>query len=324
MSGPPQNMFPTGPAPPYPNAGGVYPPPSAPYMQPANGPYGQQQPFMMNGMNGMNHGIDLSVLFDEHNFAPYVREDFGAVNEFEIELIADNSYSMQGERWNRLKEHINLTIDFGGAVDEDGMNITFLNKQKVYNDASKTHFTKQTDFFNIKSSQQVENLFECRPEGQTPLSDTLEKVMGRETAKSKIILIATDGVPRAPNDNETRFENILKTRNPEKNRIVILLCVNDNEEPDIVDYYNHLDKVVPNLEVLHVYKEEKKQILGIQGKNFIYNLNDHIARMFLAPIYPEYDLIDEKKLRMTKDGRFDRNKTNGKNKNKGGGCCIVM
>ena len=37
-----------------------------------------------------------------------------------------------------------------------------------------------------------------------------------------------------------------------------------------------------------------------------------------------WDLIDEKKLRMTKDGRFDRNKTNGKNKNKGGGCCIVM
>lgn len=315
-----QNYFPGNPsAPPplYPPQGGGYPPPSAPFIPPGGGPYGQPPPQVY-----MNNGVDLSVLFDEYNFAPYVREDFGAAASFEIELIADNSYSMEGDRWTKLKEHINLTINFGGAIDDDGMNITFLNPQKIYTDASRTAYEKKTDFFNIKSSEQVEHIFECKPAGQTPLSDTLEKVMNRETQKSKIILIATDGIPRAENDSAQRFENLLKTRNATRNRIVILLCVNKDEEQEIVEYYNGLDETVENLEVLHVFQEEKQQVLSVQGKNFVYNLNDHIARMFLAPIYPEYDLIDEKKLKMTSDGRFDRSQKKGNKQ--GGGCCVIM
>lgn len=261
--------------------------PSAPPM----GPYGVSKP-------------NITTLFDEYNFSPYVREDFGACADYEIEVIADNSYSMQGERWKKLKEHMNLIVNFGTALDADGIDITFINPQK-------NKFGKpKTDFHNIISSEQIDGLFEANPEGGTPLSKTLKKVMDKPTQKDKIILIITDGIPRAQNDNEAIFEHTLQTRNSKRNRICILLCMDtsDPNDREVIDWYDHLDEVADNLEVLHIYSQEKEQVLGIQGKDFNYTLNDHIARMFLSPIFPEYDLMDEQKIYMTPDGRMDHQK----------------
>jgi hypothetical protein len=260
------------------------------------------------GGYAISHQPNLSQLFNEYSFAPYVREDFGTTSNFDLIIICDNSYSMDGERWNKLKEHIKLIVRFGVAIDDDGIDIIFLNPQKIWPDG---HLQKE--FNNITTSDGVDTLFHEKPAGYTPLSETLNFVMNKPSDKKKMIFILTDGKPYAPNDRGEstdscdRFSDIIHKRNSDLNRIVIMLCVDGKEDNDVVNFYDSIDESADCVEVLHVYSEEREQVLAIQGPDFTYGLNDHIARMFLSPIFREYDELDEKKLKMTPDGRFNRN-----------------
>jgi hypothetical protein len=310
-----------------------YPPPTySKGLHPSGPTYGSSN-VTISSLNTYGYttspSASLEQLFSEYSFAGYVLEDFSAVRNFDIIVICDNSMSMQGSRWNKLKEHIKLIVRFAVAIDDDGIDIIFLNPQKTFPDTPA-----KKEFNNITTSDGVEMLFHEKPDGFTPLSDTLTYVMNKPSEKKKIIFILTDGKPYASDDrgnrtdSEQRFSQVIHNRNSDQNRIVIMLCVDGEEDAKVVDYYDCIDKSADKVEVLHVYSEEREQVLAVQGNDFIYSLNDHIARMFLSPIFDEYDKLDEKKLKMTPDGRFNRNmsikkKTNTHRKDKNASCILM-
>jgi len=86
------------------------------------------------------------------------------------------------------------------------------------------------------------------------------------------------------------FESCIRARNIEQFYISFLACSdNDNE----IGYLDKLDRLVPNVDTLDDYHSEKQQIQKVQGNSFQYGLQDHIVRLLLGPIYPEFDQLDE-------------------------------
>lgn len=276
-----------------PNTG--QPQPSAP---PA---YNDQQ---FNG-NVLNKGTLLAGFCAEHKIAPYIQEDLSILENYEIVIICDDSSSMltpteNGTRWTELKAAVEIIVQFGGILDEDGVDIWFLNRS-------------ETPYKNIRSIDQVRNLFDDKPCGRTPLTATLKAVMDSPTTKPKIIFIATDGVPT--NDDgqpdTDNFTKLLKNRNSKRNRITILTCTNDEYD---TAFLNSLDDKIDDLDVTDDYITEKNIILKIQGSNFQYSYGDHIIKMLLGAVLNKYDDLNEKKIRTRGTGK------NGKNKNK----CYIL
>ena len=51
----------------------------------------------------------------------------------------------------------------------------------------------------------------------------------------------------------------------------ICVCLDDN---DCIGYLNHWDKKLPNLDVVDDYRNEKREILARQGKQFPFSFGD--------------------------------------------------
>lgn len=238
----------------------------------------------------------LNEFFRENDIAVYIREDIWALTDYEIILICDDSGSMKqktdiGTRWSELKDVAKTVIGIGSILDDDGVDIWFLNRSK-------------TPFTNVNCVEEVEHLFEKPPSGRTPLTRVLEEVMATETSKQKLIIIATDGVPTNSDgypDIEA-FSYVLMSRDADWNRISILACTDNDRE---VGYLNDLDKKVDRLDVIDDYDSERAEVLKVQGKNFPFSRGDYIMKMLLGPVMQRYDDLDEKRLYLSADGSID-------------------
>lgn len=122
------------------------------------------------------------------------------------------------------------------------------------------------------------------------------------TAKPKLIIIATDGLPT---DSEGYtdigpFERLLKSRNADRNRLGVLICT---DESKVVKIFNRLDGDVDRLDVIDDFETETEHVKEVQGKSFSYNYGTHVARVLLGPVFQKYDDMDEKKLKFDAQGR---------------------
>ncbi len=227
---------------------------------------------------------NVDDICNKYEISDYIKEDLKMASSHEIILICDDSGSMRTPsdygktRWDELKDVSEIIIDIAGILDSSGIDIYFLNRE---------------DLLEVKSSKYLKT-FNDPPTGSTPLTKCLAKVMDKKTIKPKLIIIATDGLPTNGSIiDTTSFSNLLKSRDSINNKICILACTNQN---DVMEFLNKLDKTIDHLDVIDDYQSEKKEVLAVQGKHTKYSFGDHICRLILSPIIPEYDLMDEKKL----------------------------
>jgi hypothetical protein len=125
--------------------------------------------------------------FDKYGISPYYHNDLRTLDRFDIVIVADDSGSMstlvgQGKtRWDELKEVLSVVIELGVLLDEDGIDILFLNRG-----------TRR----KVKSPQEIMDLLRQPPQYRTPLSSrTREAMRLANPSKPMLLLIATDGEP---------------------------------------------------------------------------------------------------------------------------------
>ena len=280
MMGPPMGPF-------------VGPPPMSQPMVPYS-PYGPPaSPYIEDRANN---------IFPKHGIPPYVQEDLAAMGKYgSVVLICDDSSSMNTPteygktRWSELKETTMMIIDICSVVYKQGINIHFLNRPPC---------------FEVVTYEQVADSFQRSPSGCTPLVEKLRLIMSKKPEKQRLIIIATDGLPTNQYGDYVMDEmtNLLRTRDCNDNKISILACTN---EADVMEYLNRLDREIPGLEVTDDYESEKKEVMTVQQNQIVFNRGVYVARMLLSPIIPEYDRMDEVKLKIDANGKIIKNQFGG-------------
>jgi hypothetical protein len=241
----------------------------------------------------------LNQFYTKYDISRTFQEDIEEIKKYDIIVIADDSSSMKEPsrylsfetdkivnktRWDELKETLAVVTELAVLLDDDGIDIRFLNESTYYR--------------NIKSHSQVMEIFNRKPAGRTPLTRVLKEVMNIRSNKPKLIIIITDGEPN--NDSGysdcDNFCRLLKNRDAKNNRVAILACTTSNNQ---MEWLNRIDKDAEHVDVIDDYLTERNQILSVQGSNFTYSHGDHVVKMLLGPLLQKYDDHDEKKLNST-------------------------
>ncbi|KAJ3018844.1 UNVERIFIED_CONTAM: hypothetical protein HDU68_010955 [Siphonaria sp. JEL0065] len=266
--------------------------------------------------------------------------DLRYVLQYDLIVIADDSGSMQSRsttgfnndpfgravtRWDELKSTVSLVTEIGAVLDDDGVDVYFLNRAPVR---------------NIKGpSAELNAAFANPPMGYTPTARVLrqvlrEKGLGQgENSKKLLILIATDGQPTTDQGQIDKYglEQVLRYErgpNPSSGNVIVVFLACTDDESD-VGYLNEWDKRIPAIDVVDDYYSERKEILAVQGSQFPFSRGDWVCKMLLGALDPEIDGLDERRVGSTNNlaippsgnlGRRPSTKSNsGGNKE-----CIVM
>ena len=218
-----------------------------------------------------------------------------------------------------LYETVCKIVELGGILDDDGVDIWFLNR--TYNPVEKIHKPIE----GITDMSVVMNWFVEAPTGSTPLTNVLRRVFLSRKGKPQLVLICTDGEPNDANGfSDVRgFTQLLNSRERDvkNNCVSILACTNDDKS---VGWLNKLDNDIEYLDVIDDYDTEYMQIIKVQGENFSYTMGDHIIKMLLGPIYEHYDNLDEKKMKLDSNGRIIREIPIMNVSEESPDCCVIL
>jgi len=223
--------------------------------------------------------------------------DLIALEEYEMVVIADDSGSMQRSalprsmeklgqpgpsRWDELKNTVGLVVDLGSCFDPSRLDVYFLNRGKVP---------------GVKGSQdpRLQQQFALPPNGRTPLQATLKHAMqdmrkGMDLEKKILLFIMTDGVPDGgPEGFVAELRSLVRTGSGPKVKVQIMACTPEEED---VEYLDHLDRQLPEVDVTDDYYAEKAQVdkVGLAPQ---FNRADWCMKAMLGPISKKFDQWDE-------------------------------
>lgn len=228
-----------------------------------------------------------------HNFATRLRQLEG----YEIVFLCDDSGSMatavgspnnafgvRSTRWDELKQIVSITVDIGSVLDPDGLDIYFLNRAPL---------------FKIKDSSQLAAAFANPPNGLTPITSVLRRILQEKQSlvqeRKLLIIIATDGQPTddyGTTDINT-LERVLKNERKPADRILVTFCACTDDD-QAVGYLNKWDQKIPYVDVCDDYRSERDQIQRIQGRNFPFSFGDYVVKILLGSVDPYFDNLDQR------------------------------
>lgn len=234
----------------------------------------------------------LSIIAEKYQIQPEMMKRLRALKDYEIVIVCDDSGSMntplrhqEKTRWNQLCEIVQLVMEIGLIFDTNGVDIYFLNDDKI--------------LLNVKDSQIIDETFRRGPKGGfTPLVPTFQRIFRlpptrRGHDKKLLVFVATDGAPTDENDEENldQFEDVLiNGRNSDTTFIHFLLCTDDEF---YVKVFCDLDRRLTNVDVTEEFETEKKKILQLRGVEHQFTFGDFVAKALLGPIDPEIDALNE-------------------------------
>jgi hypothetical protein len=222
---------------------------------------------------------------------------------FDIVVIADDSGSMAtpvknpntkdfknlATRWQEMKETLKTIMELSMILDNDGIDVYFLNRHPLY---------------NVTSQAVLDEAFEDSPNGYTPIVQTLIKVLNEKqkclSEKKLLIILATDGEPTdyvgkiidsyGTTEIDKLFSLLKYERKPEKKiHVTILACTDDDST---MDYLENWDKKLINFDVVDDYYSEKLRIQKAQGQHYKFSRGDYIVKIMLGSIDPTLCALD--------------------------------
>ncbi|KAJ3031381.1 UNVERIFIED_CONTAM: hypothetical protein HDU68_004460 [Siphonaria sp. JEL0065] len=211
-----------------------------------------------------------------------IADDSGSMRTKSTTGLSDsNPFAETATRWDELKATISIVTEIAMTLDEDGIDVFFLNRDPIRN-ISGPSLDLDMAFLNL-------------PQGFTPITRVLREVLREkwhsqqvEDRKTLLILIATDGQPTDDQGNLDKH-NLKRVLEQERGRVgdipvVFLVCTDDDHE---IAYLNEWDNVVDD------YLTERSQILAVQGAGFPFSRGDWVCKMLLGAVDTEIDALDE-------------------------------
>lgn len=211
----------------------------------------------------------------------FIFDDSGSMNSI-LQDSPLNTDSLKTTRWDELKYFAKISIELAAFFNQDGCDIYFLNREPSL-------------VKNIKRADELDEYFKERPEGPTPLTKTLKRVLTddlmRQDDRKLLIIICTDGEPTDLNGqvNIEEFRRCLESR---KNDVytTIVACT-DNQSS--VAYLNEFDCKLRNLDVVDDYRSELQEVRKVQGNRFSFTFGDYVVKSLIGSIDLTLDHLDE-------------------------------
>jgi hypothetical protein len=223
----------------------------------------------------------IDILSSKYELSESSKDHLGNLLRFRVKILADDSSSMNTKsdaqgyptRFHELKDGVELIRDIVVSVTNKPIDIYFLNRENRE---------------NVTSTEDVEQLFREAPNGHTHLITRVSQILSRiPDNEETLLIIATDG---EPNDGTVAgLKKVLQAK-PDYVYVSFLACT---DEDNVMEMLNDIDNTVKNVDVTDDYRNEKKQILAVQGKSFPFSRGDWAMKLMLGAVIPYYDKLDE-------------------------------
>ena len=197
----------------------------------------------------------------------------------------NNPFGPTRTRWDELKETLSTIVELATILDQNGIDIYFLNRGTLR---------------NVSNLTTINEAFQAPPEGGTPIATTLQQVIkeSKESLGEKklLIIICTDGQP-TDSKNNVDIQGLKTVMNTQRNPIdriytTFVACTDDDET---IKYLNKWDKEMKHVDVIDDYISERKEVVEAQGPDFTFTRGDYIVKILLGSIVPEIGGLDKKK-----------------------------
>ena len=251
-------------------------------------------------MNVLSHEQRFQNIVSKYEISTTFAQKMSKLQEFKVVFIFDDSGSMnsvlnesplnnnntlfKATRWDELQYFANISIEIASIFNQQGCDIYFLNRQP-------------SPVRNITDATQLVNYFRDKPQGFTPLAQTLNKVImdnsGQVLNERKLlIIICTDGEPTDQNGkvNIPEFKQSLLSRT-NTTHTTIVACTDDDNS---VSYLNRWDIQIPRLDVVDDYRSERTEVKNAKGQNFSFSFGDYVVKSLIGSIDHEFDSLDQK------------------------------
>jgi hypothetical protein len=246
------------------------------------------------------------------------------LTRFEIKILNDDSGSMNEplqnstsgglrpeSRFEYLLKMNKIIVEIAGLLDEDGVDILFLNR--VFTDKRN---------FNVQSSDQIDSLFKndygnIQARGGTSILGPINYIYHNhfsktdENKKPLLVLFFTDGYPTDFYDGRSNFElprvftQIANLQSKYLNQaffsVILTIEKNTAEGSQIHEAYSRFDEQIPNFDVISQYHDERDEVMRIQkDPEFRFNMALYIAKILLGSMDDDFDNLDEKRIPWSK------------------------
>ncbi|CAF0732692.1 unnamed protein product [Brachionus calyciflorus] len=233
-----------------------------PYEQPPS--YQPQQVYNQNESREQK----FRNIINKYEISQFFADKLQKLNMFKIVFVFDDSGSMnatlsdsplntgllKATRWDELQYFAKISIEIANVFNENGTDVYFLNRPMAR---------------SVCNSEQLIPYFQNKPSGYTPLAKCLNHVLssnseGNLGERKLLVIIVTDGEP-----------------------------TDDYDEDETMDYLNNWDRVIPRLDVVDDYRNERKEILQAQRRGFSFSFGDYVVKSLIGSIDESLDRIDE-------------------------------
>lgn len=233
----------------------------------------------------------MDGILEQHEVSIAEAKDLRKLKEYDIIIIADDSGSMRLKdegmketRWEELRSTLKLVVSLGSCFDEDGLDIYFLNRDKVEG-------VKSADDDNLRKS------FLDLPRGSTPLSKVLNQVVKDREAqvrekpalkeKPVLLMIFTDGRPDdTPEVFGSNLSKVLKKQSTKLEfRCQLFACTGKDAD---IQWARDLDDQLDELDFTDDFLTVKKEMDKI-GAYTSFTMGDWCLKAMLGAIDPLFD-----------------------------------
>ena len=211
----------------------------------------------------------------------------------EIVLLCDDSDSMaqpiaeegtdpfspkRSTRWLELKKLAATIIEFVTAINPNGLDIYFLNREKRC---------------RINTMAGLQAIFSAPPKGDTPLIKTLLKIHNeKRIAGQLLIIVVTDGEPT----DGTRDDLYNALQSITSNGQVHVSFAECTDMAEDMEYLDAWDGCIRNFDNTDDYREELQRVKMVQGIQFKFDYTDYVIKILLATFVRWYFNLDQVKV----------------------------
>jgi len=225
---------------------------------------------------------------------PKTADQLQILKECKIVMLCDDSSSMgtpiaeegtdpfalkTSTRWGELKKLAAACINIVTAVNPDGMDLYFLNRQPV---------------LNVTETSALAGVFSTLPSGSTPLYRTLQKLYDATSSipdsKQVLILVLTDGEPSDCSRDQFFQVCCAKRKN------VHLSFAELTDQADDMEWLDAFDNRIPNFDNTDDYREELARIRQLQGPSFPFTYTHYVIKILLATFVKYYFNLDQQRV----------------------------
>jgi hypothetical protein len=205
-------------------------------------------------------GYDITVVAD----------DSGSMRT-PVDSPSADAFAVRRTRWDELREAVALLAGLFTCLDDDGIDVFFLNRMGARNVRDGTH---------------VAHLFEAPPAGRTPLVRTLRSLSEEKRERKQLVVVFTDGVP---DEGISELRQLL--REYRTTAYSFIACTDDKE---VMSQLNSLDREFSQVDVTDDYHTTRQQVLKFNpGVSF--SLGDYVVKAIVGAVNPEVDVWGERR-----------------------------